>query len=154
MSEAVGLNEKQRTIVDETTVMSVMSGLAIRYHDSLRTESQNWERYAKNVGDPGAIAAAYESVDAMQAEAPIAFSLEPSNMAVCVKAIKVDPNTGVEISRSAVQVGLVGGLAKDGQPSGDFNSEDLSLAVQRLKEQKQAGLVYGLRTSSGFLAGY
>jgi len=154
MSEAIGFNEQHRAIVDETNIMSVMSGLAIRYHDSLRSESRRWERLAKNVGDPDAVAGAHEVFDAFQAETPIAFSLEPSNMAVSVNAIKVNPGTGAEIPRSAIQVGLVGGLAKDGQPSGDFSGEDLSLAVQRLREQKQAGLVYGLPTGSGFLADY
>ncbi len=157
MSEAFDFNERKRAVVDENTTLSLMSGLAIRYHGALRSNADRWERLA-SISNDLAANALKQKVAQMQgsvsAEVPIAFSLEPSNMAASINAIKVDPSTGAEIQHSAVRVGLVGGLAKDGQPSGGFSAEDLSLAVQRLREQKQAGLVYGLPNGSGFLADY
>jgi hypothetical protein len=153
MNEVFGFDKGKRAIVDMNTALALMSGLAIRYHDGLKRV----ERLASIPYDPAGPALQAQVPEmqrAVAAEVPMAFSLEPSNMAVSVNAIKVDPNTGAEIPHSAVQVGLVGGLARDGQPSRDFTEEDLRLAVQRLREQKQAGLVYGLPDGSGFLADY
>lgn len=157
MGEVVDFDELKHAIVDESTALSLMSGLAIRYHNGLKRSARTLERLASIPNDPAAPALQAQIPElqrAVMAEVPMAFSLEPSNMAVSVNAIKVDPNTGAEIPHSAVQVGLVGGLARDGQPSGDFSGDDLTLAVQRLREQKQTGLVYGMPNSSGFLADY
>lgn len=138
----------------QNTVVSVMSGLAIRYHNSLSAEAKRWEQLAKNARDPGAIAGAYRTFDALHAEAPISFSLEPSNMAVSVKVNKVNPHGGELIEGSDIQVGLVGGLAGEGNPTTPFSDEDLQIAVERLREQKQVGLIYGLPSGSGFLKDY
>ncbi len=157
MSEVIGFDERKRAVVDESTALSLMSGLAIRYHGALRSNAYRWERLASIPYDPAEPALKPQVAQmqrAVTAEVPMAFSLEPSNMAVSVNAIKIDPDTGAEVPYSAVQVGLVGGLARDGQPSGDFSDDDLDLAVQRLREQKQAGLTYGMATSSGFIAEY
>jgi hypothetical protein len=133
MSEA-SFGEHKRQTVDETTAISLISGLAIRYHGALRNNADRWQRLA-SIPNDSAAPVLKPKVEQMQravtAEVPIAFSLEPSNMAVSVNAIKVDPDTGTEIPYSAIQVGLIDGLAKDGLPSGDFSVEDLSLAVER-----------------------
>jgi len=158
MSEVTSFNERKRAVVDESTALSLMSGLAIRYHRALEHQLDEVERFALIANDPAAETLKSKILpqirSAISAEAAIGFSLRPSNMAVGVNVIKIDPNTGNEILFSDTQIGLMGGLAQDGQPSGEFNEDDLTLAVQRLREQKQAGLTYGMATSSGFIADY
>jgi hypothetical protein len=139
------MSAKQQGILSKNTAGAALSGLALRYHQSLCAEAKHLHRMASIPNDPAAGAFKPKAEQAsllIGAEAPIAFSLEPSNM------------TGTELPGSEIQIGMVGGLAGDGKPTKPFSSEDLSFAVQQLKEQKQAGLVYGLPNSSGFLQGY
>lgn len=148
MSEFIRLNEQKRAVVDESTALSVMTGLAIRYHRVLKGQFDDMEQLASIVNDPDA--SKFNSVIlprmrlALNAEVPLAFCLQPSNMAVCINVLKIDPITGNQLVLSDVNVGLMGGLAKDGQPSDGFTSDDLSFAVQRLREQLKVGLIYGL----------
>jgi hypothetical protein len=144
--------EGQQAVLDENTRLALLSGLAIRYHTALRGNAARAERVSKIPNDPAA--SRYARVAeltrrAVGAEVPMAFSLEPSNMAVSVHAIKVDTN-GAEIPHTSVQIGLVGGLAGEGKASGSFSDEDLSLAVQRIRDQREAGLGYGYPDSVFF----
>jgi hypothetical protein len=151
------MSAKQQGILSKNTAGAALSGLALRYHQSLCAEAKHLHRMASIPNDPAAGAFKPKAEQAsllIGAEAPIAFSLEPSNMTVSVTAVMVDSTQGTELPGSEIQIGMVGGLAGDGKPTKPFSSEDLSFAVQQLKEQKQAGLVYGLPNSSGFLQGY
>jgi hypothetical protein len=151
------LSEGQEAVLHQNTVISVMSGLAVRYHDEFRRLTGAWTRVGELEDDPLAPAHAKRAEqyqEALIAEVPLGFSLEPSNMAVSVKVNKINPHNGELIDGSDYQVGLVGGLAGDGRPSKPFTDEDLKLAVEQLRKQKQAGLVYGLPSGSGFLKDY
>lgn len=149
--------ELQQAVLHENTVISVMSGLAVRYHDEFRRVTDAWTRVGQLEDYPLASEHAKRAEqyrEALTAEVPLAFSLEPSNMAVSVKVNKINPIDGQLMDGSDYQVGLVGGLAGDGRPSKPFTNEDLQLAVERLREQKQAGIVYGLPNGSVFLKDY
>ena len=134
------------------------NGLAQRHFKALASQATFWERCA-TLDDAKSEAfrkSAERLHSAAGAELPYAFSIEPSNMAVSVQLIKVDPETGTKVDGSGVQVGLMGGLASDGTPNvrDGFTQDDLNLAVERLIEQKDLGLIYGMRDSSGFIPGY
>jgi len=157
MSEVGFFNEEQADVLHQNTVISVMSGLAIRYHTHFQRVADTWARLGQVQGDELAEVYAKRSEQfraALIAEVPLVFSLQPSNMAVSVMVNKINPHTGELIDGSDYQVGLVSGLTGHDQPSKPFTAEDLKLAVERLKEQKQAGLVYGLTSGSVFLENY
>lgn len=149
--------DSQREVLDMNTILSTMSGLAVRYHREIDRVTRAFIRVSEFEDEllaPGLSERAKKYRLALTAEVPIAFSLEPSNMAVSVKVNKINPEDGNIIDGSDYQVGLVGGLAGDGSPSKPFNEDDLQLAIERLREQKISGLVYGLPDGSGFLEDY
>jgi hypothetical protein len=148
MSErASEFDKHQRNVLNDTTDLSVLSGLAMRHQVALNKTYEAWKRFAAIPNDPVA-PELQQRLEIMSqagaAEALIAFSVEPSNMAYGINAIKVDPDTLAELPDSSAQVGLVGGLVHGGRPTEDFTPADLSFAVERLTEQNQAGLIYGL----------
>lgn len=152
MSEFANSEIKQG-IVDQNTSLALLSGFIRRYHDGLRNNLRFQERIASlDCEYSGNYARAAEQTRlALRAEAPVAFSVEPSNLAASVHVIKVNPDSGEEIPGSSVQIGLAGGLAKDGFASRDFTDQDLSFAVERVRAQEQAGLYYGLDGGSVFI---
>jgi hypothetical protein len=152
------ISDEQQSILVDNLRGTIELSMAQRYGKALVSEATFWERCA-TLDDENAERfkqGAEKMRQAASAEVPFAFSLEPSNMAVSVHTIKVNPNTGEKIDGSEIQVGLTGGLSNDGTPNKryGFSVTDLKFAVERLREQKRSGLVYGLRDSSGFISGY
>jgi len=147
MNRAMGMNESQASVLRDGTLTAITSGMAGRYHCALRVGSERLDRLAALPDDPLVDrfrTQAEAARPAVTAETPLAFKLKPSNMAAGVHAVKVDPITGAEVPCSDVQIGLVGGLAGEGQPTGEFTVEDLDLAVGGLQKQQQVGLTYGM----------
>ena len=155
---AGALSESQQSVLDDNLRGVLELSMAQRYGRALVAEATFWDRCATL--DDQKSEDFKRSADRMRgaavAEVPFAFSLEPSNMAVSVHMIKVNPNTGAKIEGSDIQVGLTGGLSRDGSPNKryGFTATDLGFAIERLREQKRNGLVYGLKDGSGFLKDY
>ncbi|MGZ6004787.1 MAG: hypothetical protein ACXWLH_01405 [Candidatus Saccharimonadales bacterium] len=149
-----GFGEEQQAVLHENTVISVLSGLAIRYHRTLEDHTERVARLDATIYDR--VPDNSEEVQrTVTAEAPIAFSLEPGNMSASVHVMKVNPETGFKLLGSEIQLGLIGGLSEGGRTNGEFTQEDLALAVERLKAQKQVGILYGnLRDGTGYIKDY
>lgn len=152
------LDSAQRAVLHDNLEVVIETGLGRLYTTSLKAEASYWQ-YLADIGDPAADTFRKTAENMRQAalgEQPFAFSLETSNMAAAVKMVRVDSQTGREIANSSLQIGLVGGLAGEGRVSSmsGFNPTQLAKAIEQLRKQKQAGLVYGFKDGSGFLKDY
>lgn len=147
MSESRSLSKNQEVVLDCNTAIATLTGLAIRYHSVLDHDAAMLDGMAAVPDEPAAPTfreRAELTREVISTKAQIGFSLSPSNMAMSIRAMKVDPQTRQEIPHSNVEIGLVGGFAEDGKPSRGFAPEDVTFAIDRLKAQEEVGITYGL----------
>jgi hypothetical protein len=143
------LTPPQLDVLNSNTLSSIENGFAVEYHAQLKDELERAESFRVKLeanGDPYAETMKTRVTrlgSALMAEAPIAFFTEPSNMAASIVAKKVNSETGEVIDGTDIQIGLVGGLAQDGQPSSKFEGDYLKFAVERVRVQEKIGLHYG-----------
>jgi hypothetical protein len=148
---------EQLKVLHETTEIVTSAGMPSKYEGLVEEHAAFVRRFAS--------AERHTEREEMEAathsNAPFAFSLELGADVdqLNVWMLRVHPNTGKKIAMSGAQVGLVVARASkggqvEGFPNRDFTEDDLAIAIERLRVQKVAGLVFGMASSSGFIEGY
>ncbi len=143
MKSSSDLSTAQREVLHSNLLGSMESGLASRYFTTQREHAKRLGRLASNPNDPLGDKLQELSTGravAAGAEAPFMFTTRPSNMAQELIALKANPQTGEVIPGSDVQIGLIGGLAGEGRPTGSFTPEDIALATESMAAQDAVGL--------------
>lgn len=142
------LTPQQIEVLNSNTLTSITNGFAPKYHSVLDEDFESADWLVKKLETEGLIEDADEwnlysqnLGRALMAEVPLVFYFEPSNLSESVFAGKINPETGKIVKHSNVFVGLVGGLAGEGEPHYKFGKELLDFAISSIESQNKTGLV-------------